>query len=51
MRTRYTFLADGEPVTLPTSWEPLALTEGTPIMFPEEDAGHDRYLTLNPTVK
>jgi DNA-binding GntR family transcriptional regulator len=36
MRTRYTFLADGEPVTLSTSWEPLALTEGTPVMFPEE---------------
>lgn len=36
MRTRYTFLADGEPVILSTSWESLALTEGTPIMFPEE---------------
>src|ERR1039457_4088852 len=36
MRPRYTFLADGEPVTLSTRWEPLALTEDTPIMFPEE---------------
>ncbi len=36
MCTRYTFLDDSEPVTLSTSWEPLDLTEGTPIMFPEE---------------
>jgi DNA-binding GntR family transcriptional regulator len=36
MRTRYTFLADDEPVTLSTSWEPLSLTEGTAVMFPEE---------------
>jgi DNA-binding GntR family transcriptional regulator len=36
MRTRYTFTADGEPVMLSVSWEPLALTEGTPVMFPEE---------------
>ena len=34
MRTRYTYLADDEPVTLSTSWEPLSLTEGSPIMFP-----------------
>jgi len=36
MRTRYTFLADGEPVMLSVSWEPAELTEGTPVMFPEE---------------
>jgi DNA-binding GntR family transcriptional regulator len=36
MRTRYTFTADGEPVMLSVSWEPLGLTEGTPVMFPEE---------------
>ncbi|MFV2175210.1 GntR family transcriptional regulator [Actinomadura sp. LOL_016] len=36
MRSRYTFLADGEPVMLSTSWEPLELTRGTPIMLPEE---------------
>jgi len=36
MRTRYTFTADGAPVMLSTSWEPLALTGGTPVMFPEE---------------
>jgi DNA-binding GntR family transcriptional regulator len=36
MQTRYTFLADDEPVTLSTSWEPLSLTEGTAVMFPEE---------------
>jgi len=36
MRSRYTFLADGEPVMLSVSWEPLELTAGTAIMFPEE---------------
>ena len=36
MRTRYTFLSDGEPVMLSVSWEPADLTEGTPVMFPEE---------------
>jgi DNA-binding GntR family transcriptional regulator len=36
MRTRYTFLSDGEPVMLSESWEPLALTQGTPVMLPEE---------------
>jgi DNA-binding GntR family transcriptional regulator len=35
-RTRYTFLSDGEPVMLSVSWEPAELTEGTPVMFPEE---------------
>ena len=35
MRTEYRFLADGEPVMLSTSWEPLAITEGTPVLLPE----------------
>ncbi len=36
IRSRYTYLADGEPVMLAASWEPAGLTEGTAIMFPEE---------------
>ena len=36
MRTAYRFTADGEPVMLSVSWEPLELTSGTPVMFPEE---------------
>jgi DNA-binding GntR family transcriptional regulator len=36
MRTVYTFLRDGEPVMLSTSWEPASLTSGTAIMFAEE---------------
>lgn len=36
IRTLYKFLADDEPVMLSASWEPLALTQGTPVMFPEE---------------
>lgn len=36
IRTWYTFLSDGEPVMLSVSWEPADLTEGTPVMFPEE---------------
>lgn len=35
MRTQYVFRADGKPVYLSTSWEPLALTLGTDIMLPE----------------
>lgn len=35
MRTEYVFTADDEPVMLSTSYEPLALTEGTPVMLPE----------------
>lgn len=38
MRTRYVFRADGEPVYLSTSWEPLALTLGTPVVLPEAGA-------------
>jgi DNA-binding GntR family transcriptional regulator len=36
MTSRYVFLADGAPVMLSISWEPLAITRGTPVMFPEE---------------
>ncbi|GAA2414823.1 GntR family transcriptional regulator [Actinomadura vinacea] len=36
MRSDYTFMADGRPVMLSTSWEPLAITAGTPIMLPEQ---------------
>jgi DNA-binding GntR family transcriptional regulator len=36
IRTVYTFLADGQPVMLSASWEPLDLTQGTPVMLPEE---------------
>ncbi|MEW2546076.1 GntR family transcriptional regulator [Streptomyces sp. NPDC047002] len=36
MRTRYVFRAEGEPMMLSTSWEPLALTGRTPVMLPEE---------------
>ncbi|GAA1917762.1 hypothetical protein GCM10009716_28470 [Streptomyces sodiiphilus] len=34
--TQYEYLADCRPLQLSTSWEPLALTEGTDIAFPEE---------------
>ncbi|MEV1010523.1 GntR family transcriptional regulator [Streptomyces sp. NPDC049881] len=35
MRTAYEYLADRRPLQLATSWEPLALTEGTDVVFPE----------------
>ncbi|MDX3074637.1 GntR family transcriptional regulator [Streptomyces sp. MI02-7b] len=35
VRTDYEFLADGMPVQLSTSWEPMAITDGTPIVLPE----------------
>lgn len=35
MRTSYRFYADGVPVMLSTSFEPLAITESTPIEQPE----------------
>jgi GntR family transcriptional regulator len=38
MATRYVFLADGEPIQTSMSWEPLALTGGTPVEWPEEGA-------------
>lgn len=36
VRTRYEFLADGQPVQLSNSWEPMAITAGTPVMLPEK---------------
>ncbi|MFI6883328.1 GntR family transcriptional regulator [Streptosporangium canum] len=36
LRTDYVFRADGEPVMLSTSWEPLDITRGTSIVMPEE---------------
>ncbi|MEU9452951.1 GntR family transcriptional regulator [Streptomyces sp. NPDC048277] len=35
VRTHYEFLADGRPVQLSESWEPMALTAGTPVVLPE----------------
>ena len=35
VRTAYEFMADGQPVQLSTSWEPMAVTDGTPIVLPE----------------
>jgi DNA-binding GntR family transcriptional regulator len=34
--TRYVMTADGRPVQLATSYEPAALTEGTPVALPEQ---------------
>ncbi|MEV7968521.1 UTRA domain-containing protein [Sphaerisporangium sp. NPDC088356] len=36
MFTKYVFRGDGEPVQLSSSWEPLALTRGTPVVLPED---------------
>ncbi|MEI5527918.1 GntR family transcriptional regulator [Streptomyces brasiliscabiei] len=33
--TRYEFLADGQSVQLSESWEPMAITDGTPVVLPE----------------
>ncbi|WP_374935419.1 hypothetical protein [Streptomyces resistomycificus] len=33
--THYEFLAGGQPVQLSESWEPMAITDGTPIVLPE----------------
>lgn len=38
MRTAYRFLADGEPIQLSTSYEPLRITQGTPVEWPEDGA-------------
>jgi GntR family transcriptional regulator len=38
MTTIYRFLADEVPIQLSTSWEPLAITGGTPVELPEEGA-------------
>lgn len=35
VRTRYEFLADGKPAQLAVSFEPMAITGGTPILLPE----------------
>lgn len=35
-RTRYLLTSDGSPVQLAISYEPAALTEGTPVAFPEQ---------------
>ena len=35
MCTQYEYLADRRPVQLATSWEPLEVTEGTDVVFPE----------------
>lgn len=36
MRTRYLYRAEGRPVMLSTSWEPIAITGRTPVILPEE---------------
>ncbi|HEY3734274.1 MAG TPA: GntR family transcriptional regulator [Streptosporangiaceae bacterium] len=36
MRTSYLLKADGTPVQLATSYEPMAITAGTPVLLPEE---------------
>jgi DNA-binding GntR family transcriptional regulator len=36
VRTEYVFESDGEPSELSTSWEPLDVTRGTPIVLPED---------------
>jgi GntR family transcriptional regulator len=35
VNTHYEFLADGQPVQLSESWEPMAITDETPIVLPE----------------
>lgn len=36
LRTRYVYRSDGNPAMLATSYEPLDVTRGTPIVVPEE---------------
>lgn len=38
MMTNYVFFADGEPIQMSSSWEPLALTGGTSVEWPEDGA-------------
>jgi GntR family transcriptional regulator len=38
MATRYVFTAGGQPIQLSHSWEPLAVTGGTPVEWPEDGA-------------
>lgn len=40
MRTQHRFLADAEPMLISTSYEPLAITRGTPIELPEATELH-----------
>lgn len=35
VRTTYEFMADRQPVQLSESWEPMAVTAGTPVVLPE----------------
>ncbi|EST17930.1 GntR family transcriptional regulator [Streptomyces roseochromogenus] len=35
VRTHYEYLADGQPVQVTVSWEPMAITGETPIVLPE----------------
>lgn len=35
VHTAYEFLGDGLPVQLSQSWEPMTITDGTPIVLPE----------------
>jgi DNA-binding GntR family transcriptional regulator len=35
MRTVYRYVADGDPMLVCTSWEPLTITGGSPILLPE----------------
>lgn len=36
METTYRYLSNGHPIQISRSWEPLAITEGTPVEYPEE---------------
>ncbi len=36
METDYRLLSDGQPIQVSRSWEPLAITGGTPIELPED---------------
>jgi GntR family transcriptional regulator len=36
MRTKYVLRADGSPVQMATSYEPMEITAGTPVLLPEE---------------
>ncbi|MGH3764187.1 MAG: UTRA domain-containing protein [Pseudonocardiaceae bacterium] len=38
METTYRYLADERPIQLSQSWEPLVITEGTPVEYPEDGA-------------
>ncbi|RKE21323.1 GntR family transcriptional regulator [Streptomyces sp. TLI_171] len=35
VHTRFEFLLDGRPVQLADSWEPMAITDGTPVLLPQ----------------